>query len=70
MGVSLARTGAVTPWLFGNHLMEPPDQPPGYTWSRALLYAVTLAALAVLYFACRAFANVKRHSKIAWLSFL
>jgi uncharacterized membrane protein len=51
--VSLIRTGAVTPWLFGNHPMEPPDQPPGYQWSLPLLYLVTAMCVAVLFGACR-----------------
>jgi uncharacterized membrane protein len=59
IGVSLVRTGAVTPWLFGNHPMEPPQQPPGYMWSLGLLYAVTLIALTLLYFACRWYDGVK-----------
>ena len=51
--VSLIRTGAVTPWLFGNHPMEPPEQPPGYRWSLTLLYLVTAICVVVLYVACR-----------------
>jgi uncharacterized membrane protein len=51
--VSLIRTGAVTTWLFGNHPMEPPDQPPGYQWSLPLLYLVTAVCVAILYVACR-----------------
>ncbi len=39
--VSLIRTGSITPWLFGNHPLEPPEQPPGYRWSLGLLYLVT-----------------------------
>jgi uncharacterized membrane protein len=62
MGVSLARTGAVDPWLFGNHPMAPPQLPDGYTWSLPLLYAVGVGASVVLYFACRWFAGVKRTS--------
>jgi len=53
MAVSIIRTGAVTPWLFGNHPMEPPQQPPGYQWSLALLYLVTAACLVALYWACK-----------------
>ena len=68
--VSLARTGAVTPWLFGNHPMEPPQQPPGYMWSLGLLYAITLSAVALLYFACRWFDDLKRRSKSPFLKFL
>jgi uncharacterized membrane protein len=51
--VSLIRTGSVTPWLFGNHPMEPPEQPPGYQWSLGLLYLVTAVCVLVLYVACR-----------------
>ncbi len=51
--VSLIRTGAITPWLFGNHPMEPPDQPPGYQWSLGLLYLVTAICVGALYLACR-----------------
>lgn len=28
--VSLIRTESITPWLFGNHPMQPPEQPGGY----------------------------------------
>lgn len=52
MAVSLMRTGSVTPWLFGNHPMEPPDQPEGYMWSLRLLYIVTAVCVVILYFAC------------------
>jgi len=51
--VSLIRTGAITPWLFGNHPMEPPDQPDGYMWSLPLLYLVTAVCVLLLYVACR-----------------
>jgi len=53
MVVSLIRTGAVTPWLFGNHPMEPPEQPPGYQWSLSLMYLVTAICVGALYVACR-----------------
>lgn len=51
--VSVIRTGAVTPWLFGNHPLEPPDPPDGYRWSLWLLYLVTAICVALLYLACR-----------------
>ena len=51
--VSLIRTGAITPWLFGNHPMEPPEPPPGYRWSLSLLYLVTATCVLALYAACR-----------------
>lgn len=53
MLVTLVRTGTVTAWLFGNHPMEPPEQPAGYMWSLGLLYAVTAVCVVLLYFACR-----------------
>lgn len=55
--VSLIRTGSVTPWLFGNHPMEPPPQPPGYRWSLTLLYVVTVICVALLYVACKWWSN-------------
>ena len=57
MLVSLMRTGGVNQWLFGNHPMEPPQLPDGYRWSLGLLYAVTATCVAVLYIACRWWAN-------------
>lgn len=51
--VSLLRTGAVTPWLFGNHPMEPAELPTGYMWSLGLLYLVTTVCVVILYGACR-----------------
>lgn len=53
MVISLIRTGAITPWLFGNHPMEPPEQPPGYQWGLPLLYLVTAVCWVLLYIACR-----------------
>ena len=53
IGVSLILTASITPWLFGNHPMEPPEQPDGYQWSLPLLYLVTTMCVAILYFACR-----------------
>jgi uncharacterized membrane protein len=53
MVVSWIRTGSVTPWLFGNHPMEPADQPEGYRWSLWLLYLVTAVCVAILFAACR-----------------
>jgi len=53
IAVSLIRTGTITPWLFGNHPMEPLEQPPGYRWSLPLLYLVTAICVSLLYVACR-----------------
>jgi uncharacterized membrane protein len=68
--VSLARLGAVSPWLFTNHPMGNPPPPDGYTWSLALLYLVWAVAVAILYPACRWFAELKARRRDAWLSFL
>jgi uncharacterized membrane protein len=60
--VSLAREGRVNPWLFGNHPMMPPPVPNGYRWSLPLLYVVFTVVVAILYVACRWFAQWKaRH---------
>ena len=61
--VSLVRTGAVTPWLFANHPMEPPPPPDGYIWSLWLLYAITALAVVILYFACARFVEYQRRSR-------
>jgi uncharacterized membrane protein len=61
--VSVLRTGTVTPWLFGNHPMEPPEPPPGYQWSLPLLYLVTAICVGLLYLACRWYAEQKRTSR-------
>jgi uncharacterized membrane protein len=70
MGVSLARTGTVTPWLFQNHPMGMGPAPEGYHWSLWLLYLVTAIAVTLLYFACRWYARVKRESRNPFLSYL
>ena len=58
--VSLVREGKMDPWLFGNHPMMPPEQPPGYMWSLGLLYLVYVLVLPILYVACRRYARLKR----------
>ncbi|MEO8678428.1 MAG: heparan-alpha-glucosaminide N-acetyltransferase domain-containing protein [Vicinamibacterales bacterium] len=63
VGVSLVRSGGVTPWLFGNHPMEPPPPPDGYAWSLWLLYAITALAIVLLYFACTWFVEYQRRSR-------
>ena len=62
IAVSLIRTGAITPWLFGNHPMEPPEQPPGYQWSLGLLYLVTAVCVVALYFSCRWYVDRRKAS--------
>jgi uncharacterized membrane protein len=68
--VSLVRTGSVTPWLFGNHPMWPPEPPPGYRWSLTLLYAITVVAVVILYFACRWYAQRKATNPRPWMKYI
>jgi uncharacterized membrane protein len=68
--VSLVRAGDVNPWLFTNHPMGNPPPPDGYTWSLPLLYLVWAAAIAILYPACRWYADLKAGSASAWLRFI
>lgn len=68
--VSLARTGSVSPWLFGNHPMWPPEQPAGYMWSLSLLYMVTAVAVALLYPACRWYGQRKARAPRPWMKYL
>ncbi len=70
IGVSLARTGAVEPWLFENHPMWMSPAPAGYQWSLWLLYLVTAVAVGLLYLACRWYARVKRESRNPLLRYL
>jgi hypothetical protein len=60
IAISLIRTGAVTPWLFGNHPLEPPEPPDGYRWSLTLLYLVTAICVGLLYVACRWYADRRK----------
>ena len=68
--VSKLRLGYVSPWLFANHPMGNPEPPDGYTWSLPLLYAVWAITIAILYFACRWFANLKSSRNDWWLKYL
>ena len=68
--VSLARTGSITPWLFGNHPMGPPPAPEGYMWSLGLLYVVWATALVLLYAASRWFTSLKARRTEWWLRYL
>ena len=48
-----------------------PDLPPGYRWSLPQLYSVWAVAIAILYAACRRYAEYKAaHRDVAWLRFL
>lgn len=68
--VSQVRLGSISPWLFANHPMGNPPPPEGYTWSLGLLYTIWLLAVALLYFPCRWFADLKARRKDPWLSYL
>lgn len=68
--VSLIREGQVNSWLFGNHPLNPPPVPDGYTWSLGLLYLVFAVCVIALYFPCRWFAAVRATRRSRWLSYL
>jgi uncharacterized membrane protein len=68
--ISLGRTPAQTSWLIANHPMMPPPVPDGYMWSLTLVYVVTAAVVAALYFPCRWFVELKARRKDAWLTYL
>jgi uncharacterized membrane protein len=70
VGLSIARFGSVIPWLTANHPMFAPPVPPGYTYSLAALYAITVLTIVVLYFPCRWFADLKARRSDRWLSYL
>jgi uncharacterized membrane protein len=70
LGVSMARSGHVNPWLFANHPMGNPDPPDGYAWSLMLLYLVWAIAVAILYVACAWFARVKARRGGGWLRYV
>ena len=70
LAVCAVRTPTAMWWLFGNHPMSPPPLPDGYMWSLALLYAVWLVAVAILYLPCRWYARVKGSRKYPILSYL
>lgn len=68
--VARIRSPAAIPWLFANHPMMPPEAPPGYQWSLPLLYLVFAVAIALLYYPCRWFADLKARNRANWLSYL
>ena len=70
VGLSIVRFGTVIPWLTTNHPMFVPPPPPGYTYSLPALYAITFAAVTILYFPCRWFASLKSRRRDRWLSYL
>lgn len=68
--VSKVREGAINPWLFTNHPMGNPEPPDGYTWTLPLLYLVWAVTIAILYPACRWFAERKAKGGKWWLRYL
>ena len=68
--VSLIRTGAVSPWLFGNHPLNPGPAPAGYMWGLPLLYLVWAIVIIILYFPCSWYCALKTRNKSPWLSYL
>ena len=68
--VSLIREGDLDAWLFTNHPVDPGPLPEGYMWSLPLLYLVYAACLALLYFPCRWYAEMKARKRSRLLSFV
>jgi hypothetical protein len=68
--VSLAREGRVNPWLFANHPMMNPPPPEGYILSLALLYAVFVVVVALLYVPCRWYARRKAQNPAPWMRYI
>lgn len=66
VAVSFVRTGAVDPWLFGNHPMAAGPAPDGHRWELWLLYGVTAAAVALLAAPCRWFDALRRRRRHEW----
>ncbi len=67
VGFSWWRYGEVIPWLVRN---PPTPLPEGYGYGLPVVYAVTIAVVALLYPVCRWFAEVKRRRRDPWLSYL
>jgi hypothetical protein len=68
--LALTRYGTVIPWLTANQPMLAPEPPAGYGYGLAVVYAVTLIVVAILYVPCRWLAGVKERRRDRWLSFL
>jgi len=66
IGIAAVRSPQSLPWLFANHPMRPPDPPPGYVWPLALLDAVTLLVVWVLYWPCRWYERVRAARRWSW----
>jgi len=70
VALSIARFGAIIPWMTTNHPMFVPPPPLGYTYSLPALYAITALVVTLLYFPCRWFAALKARRADRWLSYL
>jgi uncharacterized membrane protein len=68
--VSLVREGKADSWLFTNHPMMNPPPPDGYMWSLALLYAIYIVSVAILYFPCRWYAHRKATNPAKWMRYI
>jgi hypothetical protein len=69
--VCFARYGEAH-WMFESARLEqyPFTQPPGWGFSLPVVYLVWALVVAMLYPACRSFAEFKRRRDDAWLSYL
>jgi uncharacterized membrane protein len=68
--VSIIRTGAIDPWLIGNHPAFIGPAPKGYMWSLPLLYTVFAIVVVALYFPCRWYGRMKATHRDSWLRFI
>ncbi|GAC1653006.1 MAG: DUF1624 domain-containing protein [Gemmatimonadaceae bacterium] len=68
--ISIMRGDGGIPWLLGNHPVFVGPPPTGYTWSFALLYAVWVAVVALLYAPSRWFAGLRTKRADSWLRYL
>ncbi|MFI5229933.1 MAG: hypothetical protein ACHQWU_12750 [Gemmatimonadales bacterium] len=50
--------------------MSPPPVPPGYRWSLGLLYVVFAIVIALLYYPCKWYGDVKRRDKTGVLKYI
>jgi len=65
--LSWTRYGEVIPWLVRNP--GGAELPAGYGYNLVVVWLVTAAVVAILYFPCRWFAGVKARRREAWLSY-
>jgi len=68
--VSYLRNGEVSAWLFDNHPVMIDSVPEGFTWSLPLLWATWIVVVALLYFPCKWYSDLKRRRNDWWLSYV